>query len=313
MHLRSGCCPPGQCTSRTVLSLIKTKAPKPDLQVLPTPKTLQPVMIEKIKQAVCNLVVDSKKRMTPGEVEKAVATATGFGRKAVKLGIKDLVSLGELSYTYYYGTSFLEKSFDRPIRVSRRLVIKPPDKEYHPHPRELVLNIATGAAFGNGAHPTTRLAMRALDAALRDNCYTAVKAASKGLDVGTGTGILAIALAKLGVIKVVATDIDPCAVSEATHNVSLNGLTDEVRVTNTPLKKLGVDFSVIVANLAYPTLRQLSSLLSEKLEQGGVLVLSGFKEPAYKDLSEAYVDHGLRLTRKETDREWVCLVLHKPG
>ena len=280
---------------------------------MPTPKTLQPVMIEKIKQAVCNLVVDSNKRMTPGEVEKAVARATGFDRKAVKFGIKDLVSLGELSYTYLYGTSFLEKSFDRPIRVSRRLVIKPPDKGYHARPREVVLNIATGTAFGNGAHPTTRLAMRALDAVLGDNCYTAGKAVSKGLDIGTGTGILAIALAKLGVKKVVATDIDPCAVSEATHNVSLNGLADDVRVTNTPVEKLGMDFRMILANLAYPTLRKLSSLLSEKLEQGGVLVLSGFKEPASEDLSEAYADQGLRLIRKETDREWVCLVLHKPG
>ena len=280
---------------------------------MPVNSPMQPVMIEKIKQAVCNLIVDSEKRMTPGEVERAVVTATGCDRKAVRLGIKDLVSLGEMTYTYLYGTNFLEKSFDRPVRVSRRLVIKPPDKGYQPHPREVVLKIASGVAFGNGAHPTTRLAMRALDAVLGDNYYIGRKGASKGLDVGTGTGILAIALAKLGVNKVVATDIDPCAVSEATHNVLLNGLTDEVRVTNTPLQKLGMSFTVIVANLAYPTLGRLSSLLSEKLEQGGVLVLSGFKEPASRGLREAYADLGLRLTRKETDREWVCLVLHKPG
>jgi ribosomal protein L11 methyltransferase len=280
---------------------------------MPFDGSVQPLMIRKVRQAVHNLVVDSEKRMTPGEVEKAVARATGFDRKTVKLGIKDLVGLGELSYTYLYGTSFLEKSFDRPVRVSRRLVIKPPDKAYEPQPGEVILKIAAGAAFGNGAHPTTRLAMRALDAVLGEDRHTGGKAPLKGLDMGTGTGILAIALAKLGVKKVVATDIDPCAVSEATHNVLLNGLTDHVRVTNSPLQELPTHFSIVVANLAYPTLSRLSPILSEKMEQDGVLVLSGFKEPVSGYLSEAYADHGLRLVRKETDREWVCLVCRKPG
>ena len=280
---------------------------------MPFDGSMQPLMIQKVRQAVRNLVVDSRKRMTPGEVEKAVARATGLDRKTVMLGIKDLVGLGELSYTYFYGTSFLEKSFDRAVRVSRRLVIKPPDKAYEPQPGEVILKIAAGAAFGNGAHPTTRLAMRALDAVLGGKHHTGGKAPSKGLDMGTGTGILAIALAKLGVKEVVATDIDPCAVSEATHNVLLNGLTDYVRVTNSPLQELVTHFSIIVANLAYPTLSRLSPILSEKMEQDGVLVLSGFKEPVSGYLSEAYADHGLRLVRKETDREWVCLVCRKPG
>jgi ribosomal protein L11 methyltransferase len=270
-------------------------------------------MIEDLKRIIYNQVIEANRKLTPGEVEQAVAKDRGVDRKTVKLAIKDLVSLGELSYTYLYGTSFLERSFDRPIRVSRRLVIKPPDKAYEPQPGEVILKIAAGAAFGNGAHPTTRLAMRALDAVLGDDCHTGGKAPLEGLDIGTGTGILAIALAKLGVRNVVATDIDPCAVSEATHNVLLNGLTGHVRVTNSPLQELATHFSIVVANLAYPTLSRLSPLLSEKMEQDGVLVLSGFKEPVSMDLSEAYADHGLRLVQKETDREWVCLVFRKPG
>jgi ribosomal protein L11 methyltransferase len=132
-----------------------------------------------------------------------------------------------------------------------------------------------------------------------------------GLDVGTGTGILAIALAKLGAKKVVGVDIDRCAVSEATYNVSLNGLAGQVTISNTPLENLKGTYSVILANLAYPTLVKFSSLLSEKMERGGVLVLSGFKEPASKDLGKIYAEQGLRLIREETDREWVCLVLRK--
>ena len=270
-------------------------------------------MMENVKQAVCNIVVDSNEKMTPGEVEKAVSRAGRVDRKTVKLAIKDLVGLGELTYTYLYGTSFLEKSFDRPVRLSKRIVIKPPDKAYQPQPGEMVVNIATGAAFGNGAHPTTCLALRALDSILGDSRYARRGTSLTGLDVGTGTGILAIALAKLGVQKVIATDIDPCAVSEATYNVSINGLAEQVTITNAPLEELATYFSVIVANLAYPTLMKLSPLLSEKMEQDGILVLSGFKEPASKDLGEAYTEQGLRLIQEKTEREWVCLVLRKPG
>ena len=268
--------------------------------------------MQKLKHVISNTIIGANRKLTPREVEKAVSSASGADIKTVRLAMKDLVSRGELKYTYLYGISFLEKSFDRPIRISRRIVIKPPDKAYQPQPGEVVVNIAAGAAFGIGAHPTTCLAMRALDSIFSDNRYNIHKASSKALDMGTGTGILAIALANFGVQKVIATDIDPCALSEAAHNISLNGLAEQVTVTNTPLQELAVYFSVIVANLAYPTLTRLSAILSEKMEQGGVLVLSGFKETASKDLEKAYAKQGLRLIHEVTDHDWVCLVLRKP-
>jgi ribosomal protein L11 methyltransferase len=134
------------------------------------------------------------------------------------------------------------------------------------------------------------------------------------LDVGTGTGILAIALAKLGVQKVVGIDIDPCAVSEATHNVALNGLAEQVTITNIPLEELSTSFCVIVANIACPTLRRVSLLLSERMAQDGLLILSGFiRMPGSKDLVEAYTEHGLRLVREEIEHGWACLTLCKMG
>ncbi|MBN1841034.1 MAG: 50S ribosomal protein L11 methyltransferase [Deltaproteobacteria bacterium] len=268
-------------------------------------------MIQNLKQIIYNTVIEANRKMTPGEVEKAVAGISGIDRKTVRLAIKDLVGLGELSYTYLYGTSFLEKSFDRPVRISKRIVIKPPGKAYRPQPEEVVIDLAAGAAFGNGAHPTTCLALQALDFALGDKIESQRKPSVTGLDVGTGTGVLAIALAKLGVQEVIGIDIDACAISEATQNVCLNNLAARVAISNAPLEDLKTCFSVVVANLAYPTLRRLSSLLSEKMEQNGVLVLSGFKEPASKDLGKTYAEQGLRLIREETDREWVCLVLRK--
>jgi ribosomal protein L11 methyltransferase len=270
-------------------------------------------MNQGLKDIIYHTVTEANKKMTPGEVTKAVSGATGVDKEVVKLAMRDLVRQGELSYTYVYGTSFLQKSFDRPIRVSKRIVIKPPQKAYQPQSRDVVLNIATGAAFGDGAHPTTCLALRALDHVLADGCCLKTGNVMKGLDIGTGSGILAIALAMLGIEEVIGIDVDPCAVSEATHNVSLNGLAGQITITNTPVERLTAQFSLIVANLAYPTLRRLSPILSEKMERDGVLVLSGFKEPVSKALEKTYREQGFRLIQEETQREWVCLALRKEG
>ena len=265
-------------------------------------------MIQDLKQIIYNTVIEANRKMTPGEVEKAVAGMSGIDRKTVKLAIKDLVGLGELSYTYLYGTSFLEKSFDRPVRISKRIVIKPPGKAYQPQQGDVVIDLTSGTAFGNGAHPTTCLALQALDSVLGDKIDSQRKPSLTGLDVGTGTGVLAIALARLGAKKVVGLDIDPCAVSEATYNVLLNGLAGQVTISNTPLENLKGTYSVILANLAYPTLKILAPVLAAKMERDGLLILSGFKVPASGDLAESFAQHGIRLVRKATDREWVCLV-----
>jgi ribosomal protein L11 methyltransferase len=177
-----------------------------------------------------------------------------------------------------------------------------------------VVNISGGAAFGNGSHPSTHLTLKALDYTLAGERHFKVGIGLTGLDVGTGTGILAIALAMLGVERVLGLDIDPCAVSEATHNISLNEVAEQVNITNTPLEELTTHFSVIVANLSHPTLKRLSYFLSERLEEDGFVVLSGFKKPAAKLVEQAYSDRGLTLIHEETDREWGCMTLRKkPG
>ena len=267
-------------------------------------------MRQRLKNIIYNTVTEANKKMTPGEVERTVSRATGVNRGLVRLAIRDLVSMGELTYTYLYGASYLEKSLDRPIRVSKRIVIKPPHKAYQAQPGDVVINIASGAAFGDGAHPTTCLVLSTLDSVLGSHSSEQT-AHLTGLDVGTGTGILAIALAKLGVQAVVGIDIDPCAISEAIHNTSLNGLVKQVRITNASLEECGPSFSFIVANLAFPTLSRLSAALSAKVEENGTLILSGFKEPTSKALAKTYSEQGLRLIREETEREWVCLVLRK--
>jgi ribosomal protein L11 methyltransferase len=267
-------------------------------------------MIEDLKHIIYKTIIEANRKMTPGDVEKAIAS-TGVTRKTVRLAIKDLVGQGELSYTCVYGTSFLERSFDRPVRLSKRILIKPPQTPYQPRPWEVVVDIAGGAAFGNGAHPTTCLVLRALDHLFSGDLQTERQSLLNGLDVGTGTGILAIALAKLGVQDVVGIDIDPCAVSEATHNVLLNGLSNKVAITDTPLEKLASQYAIIVANIALPTLKSMAPLLSGKTEKKGLLILSGFLESEFENLGETYAEHGFTLVQEEAERGWGCMTFQK--
>lgn len=268
-------------------------------------------MNQALRDIIYNTVIEASEKMTPGEVGKAVAVATGFDREDIKLAIRDLVSQGELSYTYLYGTSYLERSFDRPIRVSTRIVIKPPDKVYRPQTGEVVIDIATGAAFGSGAHPSTALALRALDAALPEPHRVSQRTPFKGLDVGTGSGILAIAMTKLGVQEVVAVDIDPSAIFEATHNIRLNDLVAQVTVSDSSLEELTTHFQMIVANLAHPTLKKFGLLFSNRMEKDGLLVLSGFKEAAFEPLCSVYAENGFMLIRQEKEGEWMATTFRK--
>ncbi len=268
-------------------------------------------MIQDLQQRIYETVIGADRKMTPGDVVKSISTAADVTRRNVRLAIRDLVRQGKLTYTYVYGTSYLEKSFDRPVRLSRRIVVKPPQIAYRPQPEEVVVDIAGGAAFGNGAHPTTCLVLRALDNIFHNTKYLKQNAPLNGLDVGTGTGILAIAMAKLGVKAVVGVDIDACAISEASHNVSLNGLGEKVMITDSPLEELTSHFSVIVANIAYPTLKRMAPLLAERTKEDSIVILSGFLESAIKDLCETYVTLGFKYAAEGSERGWACVTLRK--
>jgi len=269
--------------------------------------------VEKLKHLIYNTIAEAYRKLTPADVEKKLARADWIDRKAVRLGIRELVSSGKLSYTYLYGRSFIEESFRRPVRISERIVVKPPGRRYQPQSGEVTISIASGIAFGNGSHPSTYLALRALDHVLGGDYYAEEYDASYGLDVGTGTGILAIAMAMLGVERVVGLDLDPCALWEATQNVRLNNLGSRVTISDVALNSLQTPFSLIVANMAFPTLKAISGICAEKAKRGAILILSGFKVSALEETLRAYLRNGCRLIRQQIDRNWACLVLRKKG
>lgn len=239
--------------------------------------------------------------LTPKEVISMVRDEAGFNRKQAKSLIAFLVSKGELEYVDVYGRTCLALSFNRPVRVSKRVVLKPPECSFKSQAGDVVINLAKGTAFGRGAHPTTSLCIRALDW-LSEHYPSTL---TLGLDIGTGTGVLALVAAKLIADNIEACDIDPMAIHEARENVRLNKLENRVCVSDR------CDFSqthdLILANLRYPTLISLMQDFANSLSQNGWVVLSGIKNEELQKVRSCY-EENFQMIRTENEGGWSALI-----
>jgi ribosomal protein L11 methyltransferase len=252
-------------------------------------------------------LIDGRRR-TPGEILQALAGGSAERRQRLREAIRELVAEGELEYTSEHGRSFLEPSFDRPVRVSGRVVLTPPDRAFHPGPEDVIVRIGAGASFGAGRHPTTRLALRAIEFALDLLPQRPDRAV---LDIGTGTGVLAIAAVKLGIERGLGIDIDPCAVSEARKNVRLNGLASRIEITDRALETLAGPFALVAANLRPPTLVQVSARVAALTESHGALVLSGLRCAEQDDVVAAYGEESYACVWESAEDDWAGVVLRR--
>lgn len=185
-----------------------------------------------------------------------------------------------------------------PTKVSDRLWIVPSWNE-PPEPNAINIRLDPGVAFGTGSHPTTRLCLAWLD----QNC----KAGMSMLDFGCGTGILAIAAAKLGATDVAGVDIDPQAVEAAQANAAANHVSATFAL---PEALKGKRFDIVVANILANPLKSLATNLIEKLNDKGFLVLSGILSHQVDDLIRSYneTDSRIHLRVYNEEQDWVCLV-----
>jgi ribosomal protein L11 methyltransferase len=189
-----------------------------------------------------------------------------------------------------------------PTRISDRLWIVP---TWHdpPDPEAVMVRLDPGVAFGTGTHPTTRLCLRWLDASLRKGATV--------LDFGCGSGILAIAAAKLGASRVVGSDIDPQALQSARANSEANAVLADY---TEPDSLLAGTWDVVLANILSNPLMLLAPALLARVAPGGALVLSGVLERQADQVIEAYraADASLALSVWAADEGWVCLAGHRP-
>ena len=251
------------------------------------------------------------RRQTPADILKALSHPPVLPRTAVQEAIRELVASGALVYTAEYGRTFLESSFDRPVRVSERIVLTPPGRDVPPGPGEIVVRLRPGAAFGVGRHPTTRLSLRGIEFALSGDGAARSRAGSRVLDIGTGSGVLTIAAVKLGIENGVGLDIDPCAVAEASHNVMLNGLAGRIAISDRGLEGLEGLFSLVVANLRLPTLARLAAAIAALTMPGGALVVSGVQQEEQAAVCAAYGRQRFECAWSVAEDRWVGLVLYK--
>lgn len=199
------------------------------------------------------------------------------------------------------------KSFFQPINVTKRLVVKPSWTHYWKRPGEIVLELDPGMAFGTGTHPSTKLCMKAIDD------YAAGKTdlgSERLLDVGTGSGILAITAALLGFGTVVGIDIDHTAIACARTNAERNGVADRLHLSTTPLQDLGGVYSVVVANILPHTLIHMKAHLLARLDTEGVLILSGILEEKASEVIAAF-EPDMAFVRNLCEENWAGLVFKK--
>jgi ribosomal protein L11 methyltransferase len=189
-------------------------------------------------------------------------------------------------------------------RMGERIVIKPSWLQYEPREGDVILDLDPGMAFGTGLHPTTRLCLAALEEYVRPGMNI--------LDLGTGSGILAIAAAKLGgpSVRVTALDTDIIAVEATQQNVERNGLAGqiEVRQGSTLAAQDDGPYTLIVANILASVIIELAKSLYKLVEPGGTLITSGIFIDRGEKVVEALERAGLPVRERRQEGDWLCLV-----
>jgi ribosomal protein L11 methyltransferase len=199
------------------------------------------------------------------------------------------------------------KSFFQPLKITDRIVIKPSWKDYHRLAGEIIVELDPGMAFGTGTHPSTGMCLKMIDELER---RITPAGDLRLLDVGTGSGILAISAAKLGFTEIVGIDVDQVAVRVAQKNAELNGAADRLSLSNTPLRMLDGEYPVVVANILPHVLIYLKEHLLARLAPGGFLILSGILTAKAPEVIKAFSEE-LQFYKELHEEQWSCLVFQK--
>jgi ribosomal protein L11 methyltransferase len=202
------------------------------------------------------------------------------------------------------------KKHYHPTRIGRHLVVRPLWEEAADlREGDLVIALDPGMAFGTGTHPTTQLCLAALEDAVQPGLSV--------LDLGCGSGILAIAAAKLGAGKILAVDIDPIAVEATVQNAAQNGVSDSIIAQEGGLETVITSarrFDILVANILARTIIEMCHQfpLGDVVRPGGKGIFSGIMIAQVADVEAALQKVGLTLTRVRQDGDWVALETQRP-
>jgi ribosomal protein L11 methyltransferase len=204
------------------------------------------------------------------------------------------------------------KRFFKPLRVCSNIIVCPTWEPFEARPGERVLNLDPGQAFGTGGHTSTRLCLKAIEA-LADDLEKKSFLFSRILDVGTGSGILALAAALFQAESVLAIDNDPLAVESAKNHVEINGLASIIRVELAVPENITGPFSLILANLTLNDLLPLIPVFKKLLSPLGVLVTSGVLASQARSLISSFLRNKIAFIGMDLEDEWACIRFQKPA
>jgi ribosomal protein L11 methyltransferase len=192
------------------------------------------------------------------------------------------------------------------LHLGHQIVIKPTWQDHTPAEGEIMLEMDPGLAFGTGLHPTTQLCVEAAEDLVRPG--------DRVLDLGTGTGILALVAVRLGAGSVLAVDTDANAVAAARQNIAANDAEGAIELRQGSLADVEGRYDVILANILAPVINRMAEAgLASRLRADGTLVASGILDEQVAEVVETLAANGLRVTERRMSQEWAALIAKPAG
>ena len=214
---------------------------------------------------------------------------------------------GTISHSFVADEDWAEtwKAYIHTEKIGERIVVRPTWEEYTPSADEIVIELDPGAAFGTGAHATTAMCLRWLE--------HLVGPGMRVYDVGCGSGILAVAAAKLGAGEVIAMDYDPVAVSVAEENIRQNNAHNVVACESDLLSACegAAPAELITANIIADVIIRLFAQLDRHLAPGGTLLASGIIDDRIADVEHAAAQHGFTVLDMTCEKEWAAMIIRR--
>lgn len=239
--------------------------------------------------------VDERLRRVCEEIHKVPASA---------LHVDEEARLVTVDYSQVRGWFEATRQFVHSTRVGDRLVVKPPWEQYEPSADDIVVEIEPGGVFGSGLHETTQVSLQALEKHLQPG--------GSVIDFGTGSGVLAIAAAKLGASRVIAFDISPEAVETARANVLRNGIENLIEVFHAEDSSfIESEADLVIANVTQPVIVGNSQAFAKLLKTGGRLIVAGVCSAHAGLIEESLHNAGFEVDDRLAQGDWIAIAATK--